>query len=408
MIGFLKSLKNLVGKAIQFVKAYGQHLPMAAKAIFTFRVDIVCLSGRVRGGEDEVLMLYVGRRMNFPFLSKNFLEDAQAIETHSANLLNFRRKMQALQVTADVIVLDVGWPYHGFINRRGDYLELPDWLNMAVMVGDDWEAVVRSFRHTTRNNDLRLIRRNQYHCELSNDPDVVSRFYDDFYMPFVKFRHNEDMIVAPRRHVERRARQGCVLQVVGEDGVVAAGVVYPEDGVLYFLWMGMPAKYVESPPEAAISALYYFGIRYAFDHALEAVDFTGTRAFPNDGAFRFKRKWGAILEDSFSPSSILFKPANSLKAARFCERFPLVARRNDGLELVLSVTKQAFSDADYRRAMSTISCEGIDQVTVIHLSDQYDGDPFAFADQGTDVRVISCDLESFASCYADIQSTGSH
>lgn len=46
------------------------------------------------------------------------------------------------------------------------------------------------------------------------------------------------------------------------------------------------------PPEAALSALYFCSLQYAFDQGVKAGNFMGTRAFPDDGLFQFKRKWG--------------------------------------------------------------------------------------------------------------------
>lgn len=399
LINFIRSsLKD----ALEFISTYSSLLPEAGRAIFSFKVDIITLNGKIRGKDETIEVLYAGRRLNLPYLKKTYFAQGDVLESksRSANLLSFRRNMKTAELAADVVFIDIGWPYHGAINRHGEYLELPDWLNMVVPVNDDWESIVKRFRRTTRNNDLRLIRRNQYRCEPTNDPDVIKNFYDDFYLPFVTHRHAGDLILSTRKHIEKRAQQGTILQVVGDDGPVAAGVVYPENGVLYFLWTGMPATCIENPPEAAISALSLFCLRYAFDHSLESVDFTGTRALPKDGVFQSKRKWGAILEDSFSPSSILFKPANhNLKAAVFCEQFPLVARRGKDLELVVCALTPEFGDSECERVLSQYFCEGIGQVTVVHLSDQYQGVSLHALSKHPNVRIIGSNLERFARFY---------
>ncbi|MFK7856676.1 MAG: hypothetical protein AB8B79_21345 [Granulosicoccus sp.] len=396
------SLRRHVKETFQYISTYSSLLPEAGKAIFGFKVDIISLRGQIRGTDETIEILYAGRRLNLPYLKKTFFAPGEVLESHSqsANLLTFRRSMKTSEPAADVVLMDIGWPYHGIINKQGEYLELPDWLNMVVPINDDWESIVKRFRRTTRNNDLRLIRRNQYHCEESNDPEIIRNFYDDFYLPFVTHRHGGDLILSTRKHIEKRAKQGTILQVVGDSGPVAAGVVYPENGVLYFLWTGMPASCIENPPEAAISALSLFCLRYAFDHSFESVDFTGTRALPKDGVFQSKRKWGAIVEDSFSPSSILFKPAaNNMKAAVFCEQFPLVARRGNDLELVVCVRVPNFDDSECERVLSRFFCEGIGQVTVVHLSEQCQDANLNARSKHPNVRVISSDLARFTRFY---------
>lgn len=66
---------------------------------------------------------------------------------------------------ADVVLVDIGWPYNGRINRQGDYLELPDWVCMVTPLAETWEASVQTFRKTMRKNIGRLIRKNDYHCD---------------------------------------------------------------------------------------------------------------------------------------------------------------------------------------------------------------------------------------------------
>ena len=94
---------------------------------------------------------------------------------------------------------------------------------------------MRGFRKSTRNNDLRLIRRNGYHCLATNDPSDIDAFYDEMYAPSVQKRHGAASIIAPKSHVRRRARQGKLLHILRGTDIVIAGVVYSEDDVLYFL-----------------------------------------------------------------------------------------------------------------------------------------------------------------------------
>jgi hypothetical protein len=272
---------------------------------------------------------------------------------------------------------------------------------MAVTISGDWEQVVKSFRHTARNNDLRLIRRNDYRFETTNEPQLIERFYDDMYVPFINSRHEADTVVAPKRHIMKRAKQGKLLRILRREEVVAAGVVYPKNGILYFLWMGLPSTLVVKPPEGAISALYYFGIRYAFDKGYESVDFTGTRPFLNDGAFRFKRKWRPLVKDTFSPNCILVKPKNnSENAAAFSEHFPLVARRGDGLEAMFLYRNESVDADILHKLTKQYGCDGLDRMTVIEIADENDTRLISEEPDGSQFRLVRCRMDCFADYYA--------
>lgn len=398
------ALKSRISNCLIYIKNHRHLLPYAVKAIFNFKVDIISLKGQIRKADESITLLYVGRHANLPHLKKKYFADVTVVEIVKTNLLSFDRRMRDAEKTTDVTFLDIGWPYHRIINRRGEFLELPDWVNMIIPIDlTDWDDIVRQFRRTTRNNDLRLIRRNEYRCETSNDPEIVKNFYHDYYVPFTSHRFADELIFSSSlSEIENTVKDGgVILQVIGKNGPVAAGLVYPDDDALCFPFTGMPSAYLENPPEAAISAVNYFCIRYAFDHSLTSVDLMGTRAFPTDGILQFKRRWGAVLKDTFSPSSILFKLAeNNSKAAVFSQHYPVIVRRNGGLELLVCSLDQEFDDASCKRILSSYYCDGIDQVTVVHVSELHKDTTLTTSKEHPHVRVVSCNLQSLAQHFA--------
>jgi hypothetical protein len=401
-----KAAGRIVDKAngiYRFLKLYSQHLPEAFEAIFSMSCTVTKFEGTLKGSSDPACVLYIGRRRNYTYLRRMIFEDCKVTDEQRTSLFSYRKHMERMSSSVDVLLVDIGWPYSKRINRMGAYLEIPDWINMAIDLPDTWEEVVRGFRQTTRNNDLRLIRRNAYRCEPTNDRAALEAFYDSFYVPFVNHKHAADSLVSPRRHVLKRGRQGALLQVRKGDEVVAAGVVYPEGETLFFLWMGLAPQYIDAAPEGAVSALYFFGIRYAFDRGCKVVDFTGNRAFLDDGAFRFKRKWGARVEDSFSPGSILIKPANaSRNAARFCQRFPVLARREGGLEARFLFVDEPADDAGLARLGKDYGCEGIDRTTVIEISDENETASMQKGVDGCQYLLLRTTLENFADSYVNV------
>lgn len=401
---FRKSMQSAVD-AWAFVRLYGQHAPLALGAIFSISCVVVRMRGKIRDTDQDITVLYVGRRSrsrsNYSYLSSALFDDRLVVDRHPSNLLAVRKHMRRASALSDILIADIGWPYDALFNRSGTFLELPDWMNMAVNLADDWPAVIRSFRQTTRNNDLRLIRRNDYQCRLTRSRRDIEQFYELLYLPFIRHKHGNAAVAAPRRHVIRRALQGWLLQVLKGSDVVAAGVVYPDDGALYFLWLGIPKRHLENPPEAAISALYYFGIQHAFEQQLDSVDFAGTRPFLTDGAFHFKRKWGAAVEDTFSPSSILIKPQNGNEgAAKFCQHFPMLARRRDGLEAIFLRMGERVDAEAFSRLEKAYACSGIDSIAVIEIAESDEPTLTKVSNEGRAHRHVKTRLDKFAEHYA--------
>ena len=405
----LRKMREKIIGAFSFVKTYSQHLPLAFGAIFSMPCAVMLLRGTGKNPDGPVVVLYVGRCVNLRYIARILLGDYEVIERVDSNLFGFRRHQRRLESSADMTVFDIGWPYHRRLRDRHRFLEVPDWVNMAVELEDEWDDVVRGFRHTARNNDLRLIRRNGYHAEASRDQAEIEHFYDHMYLPFVRGRYADDAVADPRRHVIRRARQGWLLKVLSGEELIVAGVVFPEDDVLYFLWMGFSGQCISEPPEGAVSALYYFGIRHAFDEGLSAVDFTGTRAFLNDGAFRFKRKWGPFVEDTFSPSSILLRPANgSERAAKLCESMPVLARDGGELDLRCVVRDRRVDVDTFQRLEKDFACPGIGSITIVDLGS--DGYAPAVAANGATARYryIRGRLDAFGDDYVRVPDDSGH
>lgn len=393
------SFSKFSGIARAFIAYWKQEIGDSLFALFTFGVEITTLHGKMRGSEEDLTLLYVGRGLNLAHFKRKFFVEAETLHTQKSNVLSFRKAMKAQEDSADVVLLDVGFPYTKSINKNGDYLELPDWICMTLPLEETWDATVQNFRKTMRKNIGRLIRKNNYRCVATNEPAIVDSFYDDFYVTFIKSRHADETHLTPRAIVEQCAREGTILQVVGDDGPVAAGVYFPEGGILRLLVTGMPEAYLENPPVAAMQALYYFSIQYAFDNGYKTINFMGTRAFPTNGLFQFKRKWGAGAEDDFSINSSLLRPANNnATAAKFCELFPVIARKNGALQLVVCAGDDAFGEAECQKALADYHCGGVEDVKVVHLSDQ-PAPCQMMASDAAKIRMKSSNLENFAENY---------
>jgi len=391
----LEILNKLSWKFRSDVAYYWGDFVEAVGAIGKFQVVVKVLRGQMPGSDVTITMLYVGRQLNYAHYTKKYFVEVETLFSKTATLLTYRNAMQEAEKDVDVVFVDIGWPYSKRINKDGTYLELPDWLCMTVPLQDTFEGTVQNFRKTMRKNIGRLIRKNNYRCIRANDLVTVKRFYKTFYEPFIMSRHGDETHLTSRILIEERALAGTILQVEGDDGVVAAGVYFPVGGTLRLLATGMPEEYLDNPPVAAMQALYYFSLEYAHDQGLKEVNFMGTRAFPTNGLFQFKRKWGAQADDSFSINSVLFRPNSTAAAAKFCERFPMIARVDDSLHLVVSSTDEHYGADEGTKTIADYHCGGLDHVKVVHVTDTQSDGVDTVASDGLTIHVESGPIASF-------------
>lgn len=387
--------------AARFVSLYRQHLPLIFEAVFSYRCEVSLLRCRLKGSDAELTLLYVGRRIHYSYLTGTLFDAAVVLERRHLTLWRYRRHAEELAESADLTIFDLGWPYNARHRREGRALEVPDWLELIVDLDGDWADVVSRFRRSTRRNDLRVIRRNGYECEFTSDRQAIESFYDDMYVPFAQQRHADGAVLDPRRHVIKVASKGTLMRVLEQDRVIAAGVLYPAGDVMLFLWMGLPRESLENRPERVISALYFFGMRHAHERGFRIADFMGTRAFLEDGAFLFKRKWGPAVHDTFSPGSLLIAPRRgSDAAAAFCERFPVLARSPLGLEAVYVKREGPVDEAAFHAHREAIGCGGVSGVTIIEIADSDETIDLPSASDGCRYRHIRTRADGFPDAYA--------
>lgn len=385
-----------VKDAYAFVMANKQHLPHAFHAIFAFGCKVRLLRGQLQGTRETIDVLYIGRGSNYAYLVRAVFDESRVVDSVDASLLTFRTAASRMAGNADVVIVDIGWPYHALVNKTGEYLVTPDWVNMVVELPEIWERVLGNFAASTR----RKVRRSPYRCALTNAREAIEAFYDDMYVPFIQRRFADASVIHSRRHVMKKAVRGRLLHVLRGDDVVAAGVVYPVDDTLCYLWPGIPAAFLDAPAEGAMDALYFFIIRHAFDAGYRYVDFSGTRPFLTDGVLQHKRRWGAAVEDCFSPGSFLIKPKNgSRKAAMFCRQLPVLARCGDELEARFLSLGEPMDDRALRLLRRRFGCDGVDRMTVLVVSDAGEYRDVSADGNACACRVVSCSLDNFADHY---------
>lgn len=354
---------------IRFIQMYGQHWTAAIGAIFRLRCHVRLVQGRLRNGDRPITMLYVGRGQNYDYIVNTALLDPKITSESRASLFRVRRHIEPLKSRADVVIDDIGWPYLSRLGVTRRRIVVPDWVNMIVDTDKPWDEIRRRFSRDCRRNDLRLIRRNNYSSDISTDPKDAAYFYDRMYAPFVRGRHGRAGIVESRRHVLRVAKKSILLRVFRDGLLICAGLIYRAPEELHCLWLGTDESNDGSAAEASKSALYYFGLRHAQDQGVPAFSIGGTRAFLAGGDLRFKRKWGAYAEDSFTPNVILIEPACSENGIAFCESQPCLIKTRAGFFALYVRRADHVGSDEFDRRWREIGCGGITGIIILCVTD---------------------------------------
>lgn len=300
-------------------------------SLLDYKAEALLVEGKERHHLHDLRTLYVGALSNCDFILSRIYDRYDAAKTKNLSIWRAGRCIRDLGYLADLIVMDLPWPYQFFLPRK-KYIESPAWVSQRAEIPSEWPEVERNFSKEAKTEDFRKIRKYGFTYEITTDAEAIEVFYDQMYRPYIAHRFGDLASIEPRWKILHFAREGKLLQIKRDDCVVAAAVLYGCDKCMHFLWTGTREEPKSPLGRGAFSALYYYSILHAFERGCDTVDFEGTRPFLNDGVFLFKRKWGSYVCDGWSLDTFLFRPQKFVPAVvSFFVHNPLVIRKGNVL-----------------------------------------------------------------------------
>ena len=196
---------------------------------------------------------------------------------------------------------------------------------MDFKPGETWDDVLGRMR---QDENLRRIRKAGFTSCLTRSPSAFDFFYNRMYVPLVNRRYDGYGSIDQYENLRRVFhRHGAILQVLDPaNQPVSAAQVYLRHGVFTGIVNGVLDGRTDLIKKGAQAALYYFGIRYAFENGFRRFDAGRSDPFKDDGVYRHKQLWGLTPSlDDWAPNDVLFwVPDGSGAALDWLEAHPLI------------------------------------------------------------------------------------
>ncbi len=212
-----------------------------------------------------------------------------------------------------------------FMMPRGGFKTFP-WLRQVVRL--------KSAEYVSRKASIeatfgRKVRRSGYGCLITTDDRAVTRFHEEYYAPYIKQRFEENARLRSLRQLRLAVRSGFVVQVLEGPKWVAGAVCRLWAGRLIVLALGLKPDYAFHLRRGALSAVYYFVMRWAEERSLTTVDLLRARPHAGDGVFEHKRRWGAECQMDPWPHTVLgvLLPPSAEPPARLREHLVWTGQR---------------------------------------------------------------------------------
>jgi hypothetical protein len=300
------------GRFEEFRKFLGTHLEdlwELSASIRRLHVEGLIAQGSEKHSDHSLRSLYIGHYDNFAFIHNLLYKEFSVMGTHSRiPVTAVRRVVKQHCNSVDVVILDLELLFCRLLGTN-DFLTIPQWIRQKFTIPNTWGEVLDKFRRNTKKTDLRKVRKYGFSYRISRKEEDFHAFYDELYVPYLKKRFGDEVIIEPKWKVMRQCRKGELMHIIRSDEVVCAALLHKSGDRLAYVWVGVPNHIGGDMFQGAFSALYYFTILYGYNNGCREVDFLGSRPLLNDGLFLYKRKWGTFVERSPIPrGDILIKP----------------------------------------------------------------------------------------------------
>jgi hypothetical protein len=315
--------------------------------------DIALLTGREKYSGEPLKILYCGqlepepaslRKLYRPGeldqkianvkLYKKLLFSGceEAYLARHIGLLGLKSEIDKRADEADMIIVDAEL----LISRvfpEEDYLSVPQWVYQKLTLAPDLEQTHKQFRKNTLK-ELRKIRNRDFGYSTSSELDDIRSFYEDMYIPFTRTRFEDAAAIQPWEKFVRWWKRGAfLLTLTFEKTDVLALYMLPAKGRLVSVCDGMSPDITPDLRRGAVTAADMFSIEYAHEQGYEEIDFISSRPFMDDGAFRYKRKWGTrVTRDNYPINDIKIRVTRTTVATTSAlANNPVIVSRNDAL-----------------------------------------------------------------------------
>ena len=353
-----------------------------SRSVRIFLFDMVLVEGKEKHSGRPVKTLFVGetkkpafgpgkfylkseaaeKYANFQFIINNIYSDYSIIAQKNVNGLSINRWLRKHETQADMVFIDAEL----FFARRLDrfqYLAIPQWVPLKLILADQWEDVIKSFRKNLRKKLKNVLKQGYQFCVAHTD-NHFNYFYHAMYVPYTQTRFGKAAVIYPQDYLKKILKQGELLFLIQNDRILLGSLnKYDNDSLLVLFRIGAE----DLQPEmfkGASEIMDYVCIISAFEKGFRLIDWMGNRPLMNDGGFRYKRKWGTFIDKFYRPlADIYFKILNLNAGVRsFLAHNPFIIKTPNGFRgrILLNAPAGDKEIKDCAKWYKTNGLEGID------------------------------------------------
>ncbi len=314
-MGFMKKLRL---KAYPTISRYFSHTAL--------------VEGKLKYTEEAFRCLFIDN-VNFKSYMLPRMYEGAAVSLKTGNIWIPRFKT-VLQDYSDSIDMCLAVPPREYMSEfeklahLGTHWSIPSFVDTS----GDWKETKKRFHTRKRKFSDRMDKDPMFSCRFSNDLKDFDFFYYEMHKPHIQKRFGDLSELGSYDQAKDFFLDGGFVVLIKEAGkTVAGGLCAIQDNTLFMHSAGIRHGNEEYLKRGALSAEYYFTLKYASEHGISKVDLGPSKPFFNDGVHKTKREWGATFYpvNPPKPRVFFFIPEMSKKVVKFFENNPLIVPKED-------------------------------------------------------------------------------
>ncbi len=327
------------------------YIKYLSRSVRIFLFDVVLIEGTEKHSGQSLKTLYVGetkvpsfrwgkfyskseaidRYDNFKFHIDNIYKDYNIL-LRNKNISGLRicRELSKYEGQADMVLIDTELLFVHMLEKER-YLAIPEWVSLKLKIHDRWEDVIKCFHKNLREKINRILKQG-YRYSADNTDSFFQYFYHEMYLPYTKSRFGDAASLLSADQIKNILQSGEILLVLQEN-LVLHGTLNKYDNDRVLLICNAPATDIQPGKfKGTAEAMVYFSLLSAYEKGCHEADFLGSRPLLDNGALRFKRKWGIYIEKFDMPlADICFRPLNLNAGVKsYLAHNPLIIKTPEG------------------------------------------------------------------------------
>ena len=332
--------------------------------------SVYLIKGKEKHGRVDITILFYGDENSLSYINNILFSKKPKIEeVERCFIFNIEKNLSEFANEIDAVFIKTDRIFTGFLQKK-KFFTIPEWVEMELDVSGSLDTIYKNFKKSARE-DIKKIKKMGYSYEISTDPDKLELFYNNMHLPYISEKYEkENLSLASFYDVKMSFKKGKLLLIKDSDKYVSGLVfeihnktaypVYPgvsmtDGGLDYHLLRGAGA------------AIYYYSIIWAKDNGIKSMVWGNCRSFPNNGIFRFKRKWGMHIKLSRILFGVFgFKFYNhSISIQEFLANNPFIYIEKDQLKGFISVKKDGqLNNKEVQHLLKTYYTPGLTELNI--------------------------------------------